>query len=76
MVEYENKLMENKNIILKNIEQGKQSGVNKVSAVFASDKTDEFRQNMISDLATWLINNGYKVSVKQGELQILTIEWD
>lgn len=76
MQEYEKKLNENKDIILRNIAQGKESGVNKVSAVFAITKDDNFRSNMITDLATWLLNNGYKVSVKDGELQVLTIEWE
>lgn len=74
--EYEEKLNENKNIILRNIEQGKKAGVNKISAVFAINKMDEIRRNMITDLATWLITDGYKVSLKEGELEILTIEWD
>nr|WP_202117311.1 hypothetical protein [Clostridium chromiireducens] len=74
--EYEEKLNENKNIILRNIEQGKKAGINKVSAVFAISKRDEIRKNMVTDLATWLITDGYKVSLKEGELEILTIEWD
>ncbi|AGX42531.1 hypothetical protein [Clostridium saccharobutylicum] len=76
MSEYDDKLNENKNIILRNIEQGKQAGVNKVSAVFAISKRDEFRKSMVTDLAIWLITDGYKVSLKEGELEILTIEWD
>ena len=76
MTEYEEKLNENKNIILRNIEQGKQAGVNKVSAVFAVSKRDEVRKNMVTDLAVWLISSGYKVSLKDGELEILTIEWE
>jgi len=74
--EYEENLNENKNIILRNIEQSKQAGLNKVSAVFAISKRDEVRKNMITDLAAWLITNGYKVSLKEGELKILIIEWD
>ena len=76
MTEYEEKLNENKNILLRNIQQGKQAGVNKVSAVFAVSKRDELRKNMVTDLAVWLISNGYKVSLKDGELEILTIEWE
>ena len=76
MTEYEEKLNESKNIILRNIQQGKQAGVNKVSAVFAVSKRDELRKNMVTDLAVWLISNGYKVSLKDGELEILTIEWE
>lgn len=76
MTEYEEKLNENKNIILRNIEQGKLAGVNKVSAVFAVSKRDEIRKNMVTDLAIWLLSDGYKVSLKAGELEILTIEWE
>ena len=76
MGEYEENLNENKNIILRNIEQSKQAGLNKVSSVFAISKRDEVRKNMITDLAAWLITNGYKVSLKEGELKILIIEWD
>ena len=76
VTEYEEKLNENKNIILRNIEQGKQAGVSKVSAVFAVSKRDELRKNMVTDLAVWLLTNGYKVSLKEGELEILTIEWE
>ena len=76
MGEYEENLNENKNIMLRNIEQSKQAGLNKVSAVFAISKRDEVRKNMITDLAAWLITNGYKVSLKEGELKILIIEWD
>ena len=76
MGEYEEKLSENKNVIRRNIEQGKKSGLNRVSAVFAISKRDELRKNMINDLAVWLIEDGYKVSLKQGELRILIIEWE
>ena len=74
MGEYEENLNENKNIILRNIEQSKQAGLNKVSAVFAISKRDEVRKNIITDLAAWLITNGYKVSLKEGELKILIID--
>lgn len=76
MNEYEERLNENKSIILRNIQQGKRAGVNKVSAVFAVSKRDEIRRSMVTDLATWLITDGYKVSLKEGELEILTIEWE
>ena len=39
-------------------------------------KRDEVRKNMVTDLAVWLISSGYKVSLKDGELEILTIEWE
>lgn len=76
MNEYEQRLNENKSIILRNIQQGKRAGVNKVSAVFAVSKRDEIKRSMVTDLATWLITDGYKVSLKEGELEILTIEWE
>ncbi len=76
MGEYEEKLNENKKIILRNIAQGKESGLKKVSAVFAISDRDELRKNMISDLAMWLISSGYRVSLKEGELKILIIEWE
>lgn len=76
MDNYEQALEDNKNIILRNIEQGKVAGINKVSAVFASDKNDTKKKAMITDIATWLIQEGYKVSIKKDELQILIIEWE
>ena len=76
MGEYEEKLNENKKIILRNIAQGKEAGLNRVSAVFAISDRDELKKNMISDLAVWLISLGYKVSLKQGELKILIVEWN
>ncbi|WP_347564443.1 hypothetical protein [Clostridium sp. SM-530-WT-3G] len=63
-------------MILRNIEQGRIAGVNKVSAVFAVGTRDEIRKNMVTDLAIWLLSDGYKVSLKSGELEILTIEWE
>lgn len=73
--DYDEKLKENKNIILRNIEQGKKAGINKISAVFAISKKEDAKKKMVTDLATWLILDGYKVSLKDGELEILTIEW-
>nr|WP_206151691.1 hypothetical protein [Clostridium sp. SM-530-WT-3G] len=61
---------------MRNIEQGRIAGVNKVSAVFAVGTRDEIRKNMVTDLAIWLLSDGYKVSLKSGELEILTIEWE
>lgn len=31
---------------------------------------------MVIDLVIWLIIDGYKVLFKEGELEILIIEWD
>ena len=57
MTEYEEKLNENKNIILRNIQQGKQAGVNKVSAVFAVSKRDELRKNICDKYNEFNIGN-------------------
>ncbi|EES48995.1 hypothetical protein FDA33_01435 [Clostridium botulinum] len=73
---YDKKFLENKKIILEKIEQGKQAGINKVSAVFAINENDEMKNKMVKELATWLMEDGYKISLKEDELKILVIEWD
>ncbi|AOR23315.1 hypothetical protein [Clostridium taeniosporum] len=73
---YDKKLLENKKIILEKIEQGKSSGINKVSAVFAINEKDDMKNKMVKEIATWLMEDGYKVSMKKDELKILVIEWD
>ncbi|MBY6929869.1 hypothetical protein [Clostridium botulinum] len=73
---YDKKFLENKKIILEKIEQGKQAGINKVSAVFAINENDEMKNKMVKEIATWLMDDGYKISIKEDELKILVIEWD
>ncbi|OSA96813.1 UNVERIFIED_ORG: hypothetical protein B2H93_00015 [Clostridium botulinum] len=73
---YDKKFLENKKIILEKIEQGKQAGINKVSAVFAINENDEMKNKMVKEIATWLMEDGYKISIKEDELKILVIEWD
>lgn len=73
---YNKKLLENKNLILEKINEGKSSNINKVSAVFAADENDEMKNKMVTEIATWLMEKGYKVSLKQDELKILVIEWE
>ncbi|WP_315076819.1 hypothetical protein [uncultured Clostridium sp.] len=73
---YDKKFLENKKIILEKIEQGKQAGINKVSAVFATNENDEMKNKMVKEIATWLMEDGYKISLKEDELKILVIEWD
>ncbi|ACD24515.1 hypothetical protein FDB55_00980 [Clostridium botulinum] len=73
---YDKKFLENKKIILEKIEQGKQAGINKVSAVFAINENDEMKNKMVKEIATWLMEDGYKISLKEDELKILVIEWD
>ncbi|GAA0078101.1 hypothetical protein UT300005_24790 [Clostridium sp. CTA-5] len=74
--QYDRKFSENKKVILENIQKGKKAGVNKVSAVFAINENDEVKNKMVTELATWLMNSGYKVSIKEDELKILVIEWE
>ncbi|MDR5588290.1 MULTISPECIES: hypothetical protein [Clostridium] len=73
---YDKKFLENKKIILEKIDQGKQAGINKVSAVFAINENDEMKNKMVKEIATWLMEDGYKISLKEDELKILVIEWD
>ena len=73
---YDKKFLENKKIILEKIEQGKQAGINKVSAVFAINENDEMKNKMVKEIATWLMEDGYKISLNEDEFKILVIEWD
>ncbi|EKY26193.1 hypothetical protein [Clostridium celatum] len=47
-------------------------GVSKISAILA---IDEEESEMIMNLVNWLLLEGYKVSLKNEEYSILTIEW-
>lgn len=56
--------------ILENINYAKESDINKVSAILmCEDKEIE------KELLSWLVLDGYKVSLKKDEMSILTIEW-
>ncbi|MGL5086763.1 MAG: hypothetical protein ACRC68_13765 [Clostridium sp.] len=70
---YDEKLQEHKNKIIENIEYGKSIGVNKISAILASSQED--KDNTEKDLITWLIIEGYTVSLIKDEMKILVIEW-
>lgn len=63
---------ENKNKISENIKIGKNMGVNKISAILAIDDKDN---EIVIKLVNWLLLEGYKVSLKNEEYSILTIEW-
>ena len=70
--EIKDRFKENKNKILENIKIGKDMGVSKISAILA---IDEEESEMIMNLVNWLLLEGYKVSLKNEEYSILTIEW-
>ena len=56
--------------ILDNINYAKNSDMNKVSAILI--RNDEAIQK---ELLSWLVIEGYKVSLIKDEVNILTIEW-
>ena len=58
---------------MENIEYGKSVGINKISAIFAIE--DEDKETIEKELITWLILEGYKVSLIQDEMKIFVIEW-
>ncbi|MBB6621941.1 hypothetical protein H7E67_00720 [Clostridium gasigenes] len=72
MNNYDEKLQENKNKIMENIEYGRSVGINKISAIFAIE--DEDKEALEKELINWLILEGYKVSLIQDEMKILVIE--
>lgn len=62
----------NKDKIVQNINMGRSVGVNKITAILAMD--DEFEE-VQGKLINWLLMEGYKVSLKKEDYNILTIEW-
>lgn len=56
--------------ILDNINYAKESNINKVSAILMC--SDEEIQK---ELLSWLVIEGYKVSLIKDEVNVLTIEW-
>lgn len=62
----------NKDKIVENINMGKNMGVNKITAILAiDDESEEIQGRLIN----WLLKEGYKVSLKKEDYNILTIEW-
>ncbi|AYE35470.1 hypothetical protein [Clostridium septicum] len=71
---WQERVNEQKEKILKNIEYGKSIGVNKISAIFMLE--DAEKDKIEKELITWLILDGYRVELKQDEVKILIIEWN
>lgn len=66
------KFESHKNKIQENIDIGKNMGVNKISAILAiDDESEEIQKQLVS----WLLLEGYRISLKKGDFSILTIEW-
>lgn len=67
-----NKFENHKSKIQENIDMGKNMGVNKISAILAMDDESEEIQRL---LVSWLLLEGYRISLKKEDFNILTIEW-
>ena len=74
MGEYEalEKFEKHKNKIVENINAAKDMELNKITAILVIDKDNE---EVKKRLINWLIIEGYKVSLRKDEYDILTIEW-
>lgn len=70
--ELKGKFESHKNKIQENIDMGKNMGVNKISAILAmDDESEEIQRQLVS----WLLLEGYRISLKKEDYSILTIEW-
>ena len=70
--ELKEKLESHKNKRQENIDMGKNMGVNKISAILAmDDESEEIQRQLVS----WLLLEGYRISLKKEDYSILTIEW-
>ena len=67
-----NKFENHKSKIQENIDMGKNMGVNKISAILAMDDESEEIQRL---LVSWLLLEGYRISLKKEDFSILMIEW-
>ncbi len=56
--------------ILDHINYAKERNLNKISAMIVCDN-----EEIQMELLTWLIFNGYKVSLTKDEVSVLVIEW-
>ena len=74
MGEYEflERVEKHKNKIVENINAAKDMELNKITAILVIDKDNE---EVKKRLINWLIIEGYKVSLRKDEYDILTIEW-
>lgn len=55
--------------ILENINYAKENNINKISAILIS--TNEEKREIVS----WLVLEGYKVSLVEDDVTILIVEW-
>ena len=58
--------------VIENITKSKSMGMNKITAILAIDDEDEIIQGA---LISWLIKEGYRVSLRKEDYNILVIEW-
>ena len=66
------KFENHKNKIQENIDMGKNMGVNKISAILAmDDESEEIQRQLVS----WLLLEGYRISLTKEDFSILMIEW-
>lgn len=63
-------LKSKQNKIVENIKYAKEAGINKISAIMIFEEED-----IKTAIVTWLILKGYKVALKNDEVNVLTIEW-
>ena len=63
-------IVDQKRKILENINYAKEINMNKISALLVCDE-EEIQKELLS----WLIFEGYKVSLTRDDVNILTIEW-
>lgn len=63
-------LNDKKRKILDNINYAKNSDINKISAILMCNDGE-----VEKELLSWLVLEGYKVSLIKDEINILTIEW-
>lgn len=63
-------LKDHKRKLLDNINYAKEVNINKVSAILVCNE-----EQLQKELLSWLIYEGYKVSLTKEDVNILTIEW-
>lgn len=63
-------IVDQKRKILENINYAREINMNKISALLVCDE-EEIQKELLS----WLIFEGYKVSLTRDDVNILTIEW-
>ena len=66
----DNLIIRQKGKILDNINYAKNNNLNKISALMVFDN-----EEIQKELLTWLIFQGYKVSLTKDEVNILVVEW-